>query len=129
MSKNVLTVQPFDAMHNASESMKVHCVRHMVVSENNRLIGILSDLDIKKWEASRAIDSSRENWSVALCMTRSIHKVRENDPLLDAIEWLALGHYHALPVENDAGILTGIITTTDMLHVLMDMMCEKDKML
>jgi len=125
MIRDVLTLHPDDAMRQAFQNMKKHCIRHMVVCENGKLLGILSDLDVQKWEACREIEPSYETWKVSRCMSKSVHTVRESDPLSEAVEWLALGHYHALPVENEVGELTGIVTTTDMLHVLMKMIIDR----
>ena len=129
MSKDLYALRSYDSMQKASDDMKSHCVRHIVITDNDKLLGILSDLDIKKWEACRVIDPSQAHWSVSQCMTKNVHTLKVYDSLLDAIEWLALGHYHALPVENESGELTGIITTTDMLHVLMHVLSKENSTL
>lgn len=125
MTRELFTLHPEDTMQNADGDMRRHCIRHLLVCDNDRLCGMLSEQDVKKWQACLHLNTGLRNLKVGDCMIRNIHTVRESDPLSDAVELLALGHYHALPVENEAGMLTGIITTTDMLHVFMKVMSRE----
>lgn len=125
MTRELFTLHPEDIMEKADADMNRHCVRHILICDKDQLCGILSEQDVRKWQACLHLNADLRYQKVGDCMTKNIHTVRENDPLSEAVEWLALGYYHALPVENEAGILTGIITTTDMLHVLMEVMESK----
>lgn len=129
MTRELFTLHPEDNMQKADAEMHRHCVRHMLVCDNDQLCGILSEQDVKKWQACLHLNTGFRHQKVSECMTRNVHTVRESDPLSEAIELLALGHYHALPVENRNGALTGIITTTDMLHVLMEIMARENSAL
>jgi CBS-domain-containing membrane protein len=126
MTRELFRLHPEDIMQKADADMNRHCVRHMLVCDNNQLCGILSKQDVKKWQACLHLNAGLSQQKASECMTRSVHTVRESDPLTDAIELLALGNYHAIPVENEEGLLTGIITTTDMLHVLMEFMAKEN---
>jgi CBS-domain-containing membrane protein len=125
MTRKLFTLHLEDIMQKADADMHRHCIRHLLVCDNDQLCGILSDLDVRKWKVCLHLNSGLSHQKVSDCMTRHVHTVRESDPLSEAVELLALGQYHALPVENEGGMLTGIITTTDMLHVLMEVMARE----
>ena len=55
MTKNVITVSPDESMMKASKLMKDHEIRRLpVVDEQGRLIGIISDRDVKEASPSKA---------------------------------------------------------------------------
>src|SRR5210317_676862 len=54
MSKNVITIDANDSMQNATKLLKEHGIRMLPVMKKNRLVGIVTDRDLKKASASDA---------------------------------------------------------------------------
>ena len=54
MSKNVITMKAEDSMQHASSIMREHKVKMLPVLENGKLVGVVSDSDLKRASASDA---------------------------------------------------------------------------
>ena len=54
MSKNVITVDEKDSMQNAMQHLKEHDIRMLPVMKKGKLVGIITDRDLKKASASDA---------------------------------------------------------------------------
>jgi CBS domain-containing protein len=50
MSSPVLSIQPRDSVSNAAKLMKENNIRHLLVTENNTLKGIISETDVLRGE-------------------------------------------------------------------------------
>jgi CBS domain-containing protein len=59
---------------------------------------------------------ARTTDTVRRCMTRAPIHVRADQPLAYAARLLDQHHIHGLPVVDDAGLLVGVISATDMLR-------------
>jgi CBS-domain-containing membrane protein len=51
-------------------------------------------------------------------MTCEVYSLRSDDTLETAIKLFYTHQFHALPVVDDAGHLMGIVTTSDLMKVL-----------
>ena len=54
MSKNVVVIDVNDSMQDAMRLLKEHRIRMLPVLKKNRLVGIVTDRDLKKASASDA---------------------------------------------------------------------------
>ena len=54
MSRKLITVSPEDSVERAVQLLRQRGVRHLLVLKNGRLVGIVSDRDLK-----RALDPAR----------------------------------------------------------------------
>ena len=54
MSKNVITVDEKDSMQDAMKHLKEHDIRMLPVMKKGKLVGIVTDRDLKKASASDA---------------------------------------------------------------------------
>ena len=52
MSKDVITVDVNDSMQDAVRRIKAHNIRGLPVMENGKLVGIVTDRDLKRASAS-----------------------------------------------------------------------------
>jgi CBS domain-containing protein len=96
-------------LEEALTSMDEYHFHHLpVVDLQRRLVGIVSDLDIR-----RAADA--KSMIVSDVMTPSPTSVTHNSPPVDALRTMLDRRFHSVPVlEGDR--LIGIITTTDFLR-------------
>jgi len=126
MTKDVITVTPDTSMMKASKILKENRIRRLpVVDAEGRLIGIISDRDIKEASPSKATTLDMHELYYLLSeikvkdiMTRDPFTVRADD----TVETVALNMIEkrigGLPVIDDGGKLVGIISDSDVFKVL-----------
>lgn len=129
MTPNPTTVRPDDTLRTAQEYMfGCECRRLPVVDENGRLVGIITDRDVRLALNSPLI--LRERWqddllvnqtTVEVCMTPDPFTIGPDAPVEDAITLLLERKISGLPV-LDGDELVGIITITDLLVALRDLL-------
>ncbi|UZP67259.1 CBS and ACT domain-containing protein [Desulfovibrio mangrovi] len=126
MTKEVLTVTPDTSMMKASKILKEHDISRLpVVDAKNRVVGIVSDRDIKEASPSKAtsLDVHELYYLLSEIKVKDIMTV---DPVcakpLDTVENAAVTmigkKIGGMPVVDDDGILQGIITDSDIFEVL-----------
>src|SRR3990167_4975561 len=102
-------------------------LRHIPITENGRLAGILTDRDVNRYAPSILTPLSPQEYnrvfeetSIAKVMTRNPMSISPDVPLADAVDMLFRNRLGCLPVlEEDR--LVGIITVSDMLRALNDL--------
>ncbi|MBI3669100.1 MAG: CBS domain-containing protein [Acidobacteria bacterium] len=99
--------------------------RHLPIVNGDRLVGLITDRDIHRLAPSllgrispEEYNSIFENTPLARVMTRNPQTVTPDTSLREAARILQERKLGCLPVV-DAGHLVGIITTADMLRVLL----------
>jgi CBS domain-containing protein len=110
MTVEPTTVTPATTAAGAAQMMTARGVRHLVVTEHGRVVGILSNRDVLLEHPGEA-DRRR----VAAVMSAPVHTIGPDEPLDAAVRLLLSRHISALPVVDAGGALLGIITTTDCL--------------
>ena len=125
MSTGVLAVETFDSIAIARQLMAKHRVNQLPVLDNDRLIGIVTDRDIRDAyptsmmiNHTQAIDQFAEKVTVEEVMTRDIFIVRPETPLLQAVSLLRKHRIGSLPVVQNQQ-LAGIITRSDILDFVL----------
>ena len=123
MSKNPVSVKPDDGINNALWKMERGCFRHLpVVDETGKLIGMLSDRDVRLIRPSFAfVDKDEANvqlWSVSVQQAAVFEpvKVFPETTVKEAAELMLRWHVGGLPVVGEKDKLVGIITYTDLLR-------------
>lgn len=126
MTKDVITVTPESSMLKASKLLKEHNIRRLpVVDAQNRVVGIVSDRDIKDVSPSKATTLDMHELYYLLSELK-IKDIMTAKPTtigpLDTVETVAMlmedGGFGGLPVVDENGILVGIITDYDIFKVL-----------
>jgi acetoin utilization protein AcuB len=121
MTKKVITVAPEDTLERAADLLADNRVHRLPVVRDGRLVGILSDSDIRN---AALRDSSRGavgvgGKTVGEVMTREVITVSPSDTVEDALLVLQKKRLGALPVvEGDR--VVGIITKADVLAALIE---------
>lgn len=124
MQSKLLTVSPGTTLSEAIRLMRERGVRHLPVVEHERLVGIISDRDLKRAMVSpatsldiREVNALLARSPISEIMTRTVMTVPPNAPVEDAARLLVRERISALPVTL-AGRLIGIVTETDVLTLL-----------
>ncbi len=123
MTKNPITVKPGDPLKEALDKMKKGRFRHLpVVDDEGRLIGMISDRDIRLIRPSLAFVSSEDAavqlWSTAVRQAAVFNPVtiQSDAPLEQCAELMVRWEIGGLPVVGDGEKVVGIITYTDLLR-------------
>jgi acetoin utilization protein AcuB len=115
------SVAPSTSMRTVIGIMKAEACRQLPVLDNGKLVGIVTDRDVRlimnspvvlhgRWQDEELLDSV----TAESCMTPNPITVTPNMPAYRAAEMLSIYKFGGLPVlENDT--LVGIITVTDFL--------------
>jgi acetoin utilization protein AcuB len=127
MNKDVVTVTPDESFRTAMHLIRQKGIRHIPVVEGKRLVGIVTDRDLRQAAPSGATDLSihelhylLEKVTVRDIMTKKVVSIRPDQTVEDAA-LLLLGHrIGGLPVVQD-GELCGIITETDILQAFLQL--------
>jgi acetoin utilization protein AcuB len=123
MSPEVVTLTPEQTLRDAITLLRRERIRHLPVVDGTKLVGIVTDRDVKRATPSvlAGADSDEYNTSlatikVAQVMTREPMTVTRRMPLKSAIEIFISSRFGALPVVED-GHLVGILTDVDIMRV------------
>lgn len=126
MVEQVVTCSPHHTLQQAKEISRNHRIRHLPVIEGGRVVGMISDRDLRDAAPSTLEDESSR---LHVLTTTTVEKIMVRDVItchpLDFVEDAALLMYRhkigCVPVvSNDQ--LIGIISERDILHTLVEMM-------
>jgi len=117
MSTTPVTIHPKTRLAEARALLDRHRIRHLPAVEGGKLVGILTDRDIR----SAASASSLEQVTVAEAMTKKVITVSPDTQVQEAAKLMLAHRIGGLPVLR-RGALEGIITETDLLNALVEIM-------
>src|SRR5215472_3994249 len=123
MQAAVITITPNTSLPEAMRLVRHRGIRHLPVVEDDRLVGIVSDRDLKQAMASpaTALESHELRYlldavTVDEIMTRAVVTVGRMFPVEEAARLMVTEKISALPV-TERGRLIGIVTETDVLEL------------
>ena len=115
MSVSVRSLTPDRPIADAVAAFNEYGFRHMlIVDETGGLVGVLSDRDVLRAMA-RGVSGAA---TVSEVMTRGGITVTPESPITDAIDLVVFHRINCLPVVDANGALRGLLTTTDLLGAL-----------
>lgn len=108
-------------LDRARELMASHEVRHLPVTDTHRLVGIITDRDLRRLLGSRLANGGvggdgADGLLVSDAMTTDIYTVDLNTPLDHALTVMAEEHLGCTLVTRDDR-LAGILTSTDVCRL------------
>jgi CBS domain-containing protein len=123
MRRDVLSITGEKPLLEAVALMADHGIRHLpVVDETQRVIGIVSDRDVRTalGDPMMALHSDREGVELLVSdvMSVDVKTVLHGTPLGQAAAHLAEEHIGALPVVDGGGRLVGILSYVDVIRSL-----------
>ena len=121
MTSDVATINPDASLREAIQVLRIRRIRHLPVVQDSKLVGILTDRDVKKAMPSLHSGVDRDEYEqvlddtlVSSAMTRDPMTVSSTTSLKEALGLLVEKKFGALPVV-DNGKLVGIVTDIDFL--------------
>jgi acetoin utilization protein AcuB len=132
MTTELVTVQETDTLLDATMFFVRSTFRHLPVVRGRQLVGVITERDVKQYAPSVLSGISAEDYNsimettpISRVMARSPITVRPEQSVLEAAKLLYAKRLGCLPVIQD-NELVGIITTTDMLKVLAQILEKSD---
>ncbi|MBI9080906.1 MAG: CBS domain-containing protein [Pseudodesulfovibrio sp.] len=128
MSEGIVTITPDRSMMKASKLMKDKGISRLpVVDEAGKIVGIISDRDIKDASPSKATTLDMHELYYLLSeikirdiMTKKPVTIRVDETVEKAAVLMLEGNFGGLPVLDENDIVVGIITDTDVFKVLVE---------
>jgi len=123
MTRNPKTVSPDDPLSFAARVLREHRFHHLPVVEGGRLVGILSDADLRdsSYGTMPVEGGTAEDLPVREAMRTEVWSVTPDDSVEDALLILTREKFGALPVLS-GDRLVGIITRADLLNAFVDLL-------
>ena len=125
MTRNPKTVSPDDPLSLAAGILRERRFHHLPVAEGGRLVGILSDTDLRNaWLAGLPAEGGGPQPGerpVREVMRTDVWSVTPEDSVEDALLILTREKFGALPVLS-GDLLVGIITRSDLLNAFVDLL-------
>ena len=125
MTETVLAVETFDSISIARQLMAKHRINQLPVLDNDVLVGIVTDRDLRDAyptsmmiDRGEAIDRFADSVTVEEVMSHDVFTVRPDTPLKKAVGLLRRHRIGSLPVIKDKN-LVGIITRSDILDFVL----------
>ncbi len=123
MTRNVFTVGPPATVRTASKLMREKDIGSLIVLEDKRVIGIITERDILIRVTAKKIGPS--TISVGKVMSTPVVCISDEISIKEATELMIRKKIRRLPVRNNKGDCIGIVTERDLLRGLLKILAEK----
>lgn len=128
MHTDVAVLTPQSSLRDVAELMRERDVRHIPVVENGRIVGIVSDRDIRLYVAD-LFQSQGETEIEATRRTLTIRNIMQAKPLQvdpsadvdEVVDLLLEYRIGAVLVSDSQGTLRGIVSYEDILRAYRDL--------
>ncbi len=125
MTPNPITVRPDTSLRKAQDLLQSHQIRHLPVVQGKRLVGIITDRDLRQLFPSslappdevEGFRSAAARVKVGEVMTRRVLSVTPETRTHRAARLMVERRFGCLPVLRGS-TLVGIITTIDLLQAM-----------
>lgn len=125
MTEDIITVNKTQSIKEVSDIIKDKNIRHVPVVSGEKIIGMLSKVDLQKISFVNTVDGDDlttalyDGLNIEQVMTKDVKVVQKSDTIYEVASILSKNEFHSLPVvEQDK--LVGIVTTTDLVKYLVD---------
>ena len=128
MTQKLITATPEMTVKQAFMTMRTHRVRHLPVVDGDRLVGIISDRDLRRPRWAEKIDDwtayyqVTDDITVADVMASNPEVLHTYDKILKAVSVFREQRYGALPVLDKEQNLVGILSAQDLLLALEELL-------
>ena len=111
-----IAIRPEQSVQDAARLMSEQRVSSLLVEEHEKLVGIVTDRDLRSRVLAQALPASTQ---VSQIMTRQPHSIERHAYLYEAVQQMSQHNIHHLPVV-DQGICCGMLTATDVIRSQQD---------
>ena len=135
MTPNPRTIPPTHSARTAFIEMRNQGFRHLIVSENRKMLGIVTDRDLRRPDISDQPEGWHEfyqpddDYQVRDVMTEKVVTLTVQDQLERALKLFIDNKFGALPVLDKKGDLVGILTNHDINRAFAEVLKDYGKVL
>jgi acetoin utilization protein AcuB len=122
MTTDVQTIGDEQPMSVAHQMMRDQRIRHLPVLHQGKLIGLVSDRDLRLIETIEDVDPSKV--AVSEAMTADVYTVSPDASLEEVVSAMAASK-HGSAVVVDHGHVVGIFTTVDACTAFADLLSTR----
>ena len=130
MTPDPITLHPEETLMEAAQVMRMRKIRRIPIVSGGRLVGLLTEGDLKRAEPSTLSDTQEhftevmEGTQVNRIMIENLLTTTPDAPLVEAARTLWTNKYGALP-ELEGEKLVGILTDNDLIGALVKVLEEQ----
>lgn len=123
MTPDPLTLAPEETLMEALQTMRLRRIRRIPIVLGDKLVGLLTEGDLKRAEPSTLSDTQEhftqvmEGTPVSRIMIQNLVTTTADAPLREAAQILYTNKYGALPVVEGERLI-GILTDNDLIGAL-----------
>jgi CBS domain-containing membrane protein len=132
MRSEVVSLEVTDTLDLADDIMRLGRIRHMPVTSNGEVVGILSQRDLFRGAVSSVLGfrpAAERRWlgtiAVREVMSAPVVTVSPEAPIRDAVRLMLDKRIGCLPVV-EKGALVGLLSETDCLQLLLELLAADD---
>jgi acetoin utilization protein AcuB len=115
MTPDPITIARDESLNRARRVMRTHCIRHLPVVHDGKLVGVISQRDLYRFAS--LTDVNQDSLTVGEGMTKEPYAVTAHSPLREAVAQMASRRCgSAIIVEGQR--VVGLLTATDGLRAL-----------
>ena len=114
-TKQAITAAPGDSLASIARTMEQHNVGAVVIVENERPVGIITDRDLAVALGAHGLSPTAE---VEKIMTRHVVAIPDDTGVFTATRLLRETGVRRLPLVDHADRVTGMVTVDDLLECL-----------
>ena len=124
--KEILTLNKDTKLHDAAETMKKHNYGAAVVTDKDgKLVGIISERDFLMKVVAERKDISK--LKVGDVMTTQVKTAKITDTVHDSMRRITKGRFRHLPIVDDSGKVTGMVSQSDFVAISWMQLLEQFK--
>jgi CBS domain-containing protein len=127
MTRDPITLPPEESLMEAAQVMRMRKIRRIPIVVGDKLVGLLTEGDLKRAEPSTLSDTQEhftevmEGTQVNRIMIENLLTTTPDTPLVEAARTLWTNKYGALPV-LEGEKLVGILTDNDLIGALVQVL-------
>ena len=127
MTARVVTIEMDDSLELVRDIFRKVRFHHLLVVDNEKLVGIISDRDVLK-AISPYVGTMSETDRDRATLNKRAHQimahhpvtVRQSCPLQEAAQLMLIRGVSCLPVTTIGGVIQGIVTWKDVFRAFLD---------
>lgn len=123
MTQDVVTVEISTPIGDALDLIRSHKIRHLPVMEGDRLVGVVTDRDLRLGSGA---DGTAPDGTVEAVMSEPAITTSPGTPVEGAARLMIERRIRCLPVIEDSA-LVGIITETDLIRAFVELMAGRER--
>jgi CBS domain-containing protein len=116
MSSDVRSIAVSAVLQDAGRLLQKHKVGSLLVDDDRRYIGIITDTDLSRKAVARGLDPA--STPIKTCMSNPIITIEDSEPITEAVRLMREEGVRHLAVTEDRTII-GILSLSDVLRYYM----------